>query len=31
MRCDLVLAAVEYEGFMNKYESAWVELNKDMS
>ena len=28
MRCDLVLAAIEYEQFMDKYEQAVIELNK---
>jgi hypothetical protein len=29
MRCDIVLAAAEYEGFLSQYEAEWIELNKD--
>jgi hypothetical protein len=31
MRCDLVLAAIEYEQFTDKYEQAVIELNKGES
>ena len=29
MRADIVLAAVQYEGFVNDYESAFIELNRE--
>jgi len=31
MRCDLVLAAIEYEQFTDQYERAVIELNKGES
>jgi hypothetical protein len=30
MRVDLVLAALEYEGFVSNYERTWVEINREL-